>query len=117
MSDTCPKCGAALRADCKTWWECLSNSFTGKFLQSDKCRIAELEGVLRSLASFLGVGGYNAETVDATEFEAKIREGIDIVTRPFEAENTRLRNDLRLTREGLQEALRQAGELEVKCQR
>lgn len=33
--------------------------------------------VLRSLASFVGNGGYNADTVDAKVFEGKIRDGID----------------------------------------
>ncbi len=41
--------------------------------------IAPLEDALRSLASWLGVGGYNAPTVDAKEFEAKIREGVELV--------------------------------------
>lgn len=39
------------------------------------------EQALRSLASFVGSGGYNAPTVDAAEFEAKIREGIDTLIR------------------------------------
>ena len=34
------------------------------------------EDALRSLACWLGVGGYNAPTVDAKVFEAKIREGV-----------------------------------------
>ena len=34
------------------------------------------EGVLRSLASWLGAGGYNAPTVDARVFEEKIRWGV-----------------------------------------
>lgn len=36
------------------------------------------EEALRSLACWLGVGGYNAPAVDAKEFEAKIREGITL---------------------------------------
>lgn len=39
--------------------------------------ITPLEDALRSLASYVGNGGYNALTVNAAEFEAKIREGID----------------------------------------
>ncbi|MEJ8837625.1 hypothetical protein [Ramlibacter sp. AN1133] len=34
------------------------------------------EAALRSLACWLGVGGYNAPTVDAALFEEKIREGV-----------------------------------------
>lgn len=36
----------------------------------------EAEDILRSLASWLGNGGYNAPTVDPAAFEAKIRDGI-----------------------------------------
>jgi hypothetical protein len=36
-----------------------------------------LEAALRSLASYVGAGGYNAETVDPAIFEDKIRWGID----------------------------------------
>jgi len=39
-------------------------------------RIDALEEVLRSLASYLGAGGFNAIQVDPNEFEAKIRWGI-----------------------------------------
>ena len=37
----------------------------------------EAEAVLRSLASYVGAGGYNAERVDADVFERKIRWGIN----------------------------------------
>lgn len=40
-------------------------------------RIDELEGVLRSLASYVGAGGYNADDVDPKTFEDKVRWGID----------------------------------------
>ena len=49
---------------------------------------------LRSLASYVGAGGYNADTVDAGVFEEKIRWGIgEIMTRAeaAEAELARLR--------------------------
>jgi len=36
------------------------------------------EEALRSLACWLGVGGYNAPTVDAKVFETKIREGVTV---------------------------------------
>ncbi|MES2973421.1 MAG: hypothetical protein V4757_07420 [Pseudomonadota bacterium] len=39
---------------------------------------SEAEGVLRSLACWLGVGGYNALTVDAKAFERKIRDGVEL---------------------------------------
>ena len=38
----------------------------------------EAERSLRSLACWLGVGGYNAPTVDATAYETKIREEITL---------------------------------------
>jgi hypothetical protein len=38
---------------------------------------------LRSIASSLGVGGYNAPAVDAKVFEDKIRSGIDLLTTPL----------------------------------
>ncbi len=45
-------------------------------------RMVELEGVLRSLASYVGNGGYNApDPINVVEFEAKIREGIDSLAR------------------------------------
>jgi hypothetical protein len=40
-----------------------------------------LETVLRSLASYVGNGGFNAESVDPAIFEEKIRDGIDRLTR------------------------------------
>lgn len=39
--------------------------------------ITPLEDALRSLASWLSAGGYNAPTVNAKEFEAKIRWGVE----------------------------------------
>lgn len=49
---------------------------------------------LRSLASFVGAGGYNASTVDAAAFERKIRDGIDALTAPLQKEVERLRAEL-----------------------
>lgn len=40
-------------------------------------RLIDCEGALRSLASWLGCGGFNAPTVDAKVFEAKIRHGVE----------------------------------------
>ena len=40
-------------------------------------RLIACEAALRSLACWLGVGGYNADTVDASTFEAKIRDGVE----------------------------------------
>jgi hypothetical protein len=40
-------------------------------------RLIECENALRSLASWLGVGGYNAPVVDAKLFEQKIRFGVE----------------------------------------
>lgn len=39
----------------------------------------EAQDTLRRLASWLGNGGFNAPTVDAKEFESKIRDGIDAI--------------------------------------
>lgn len=44
-------------------------------------RAESAEDALRSLASWLGVGGYNADKVDAAIFERKIRDGVDMVVR------------------------------------
>jgi len=45
-------------------------------------RAEKAEESLRSLASFVGAGGYNADKVDADVFEEKIRWGIgEIMTR------------------------------------
>lgn len=46
-------------------------------------RITDLEDVLRSLAFSLSAGGYNADTVDSTVFEKKIRDGIDMLIAPL----------------------------------
>lgn len=43
--------------------------------------LAASHGVLRSLACWLSVGGYNAEIVDPKLFEKKIREGIDTLVK------------------------------------
>lgn len=40
-------------------------------------RVEAAEGALRSLASYVGNGGYNAPVVDAKEFRLKVVEGID----------------------------------------
>jgi len=45
-------------------------------------RLIDCENALRSLASWLGVGGYNAPTVDAKVFEEKIRSGVEHFTQP-----------------------------------
>ena len=40
-------------------------------------RLIHCENALRSLASWLGNGGYNAPTVEAKVFESKIRDGVE----------------------------------------
>lgn len=40
---------------------------------------SDAEMALRSLANWLGVGGYNAPTVDAKVFEQKIRDGVSML--------------------------------------
>lgn len=42
----------------------------------ESARLIAAEDALRSLACWLGVGGYNAPTVDAKVFEEKIRDGV-----------------------------------------
>jgi len=52
---------------------------------------AELEsanGALRSLACWLSVGGYNAESVDPDVFEKKIRDGVESLVK-IECERVR----------------------------
>jgi hypothetical protein len=44
---------------------------------SGKAGITDAEDVLRELASYVGAGGYNAETVDPAVFAEKIRWGVD----------------------------------------
>lgn len=41
--------------------------------------LQKCEDVLRSLASWLGAGGYNADRVDPAVFEQKIRDGVDML--------------------------------------
>lgn len=45
-----------------------------------KARAEAAEDALRSLASYVGNGGYNAPVVDAKEFRLKVVEGIDTLT-------------------------------------
>lgn len=40
-------------------------------------KIAQLEGTLRDIALYLGVGGYNSETLDPQKFFENIKWGID----------------------------------------
>lgn len=46
----------------------------------EAARLIACESALRSLASYVGVGGYNAPTVDPDVFEEKIRWGIGQLT-------------------------------------
>jgi hypothetical protein len=52
---------------------------------TEAARLIACENVLRSLASYLGCGGYNAPEVDAAVFEGKIRYGIDNFVAPLAA--------------------------------
>ena len=132
MSDTCPKCGADIKEQIGIHdeWACGSDVWDGVVCrQSDKCRIAELEAELakwKPLTPEEAQRAYDeAEAVPMSEEQIAriVKKAID----PSEAlpnseqmqlaaDNTRLRNDLRLTRDGLVEALRRASELEAKCQ-
>jgi hypothetical protein len=60
----------------------------GPATQHILCERAETpaQEALRSLASFLGVGGYNPPFVDAEVFEKKIRDGIEMLTAPLESQ-------------------------------
>lgn len=65
-----------------------------KEMQRQAERAESYAEALRSLASYVGAGGYNADTVDAAVFEEKIRWGIgEIMERmeKVEAELTKLR--------------------------
>lgn len=45
-----------------------------------RASVPSAEDVLRSIAAYVGAGGFNAEHVDPREFERKIRWGIDYLT-------------------------------------
>jgi hypothetical protein len=51
-------------------------------VEIQKRRADAAEDVLRSLASWLSVGGYNAPTVNAEDFEKRIRWGVDMLLAP-----------------------------------
>ena len=58
-----------------------------KEMQHQAERAESYADALRSLASYVGAGGYNADTVDAGVFEDKIRWGIgEIMARMERAE-------------------------------
>ena len=64
-----------------------------KEMQRQSERAESYADALRSLASYVGAGGYNADVVDADVFGAKIRWGIDEImarTEKAEAELARL---------------------------
>lgn len=93
MSNQCANCGVDVTTIC-------ANSEEGRGFCSEVCRgqyealgspheahhgyrhpvesarLLAAESALRSLASWLGVGGYNAIEVDARVFERKIRDGV-----------------------------------------
>lgn len=60
-------------------------------------RAEKAEEVLRSLASFVGAGGYNADKVDADVFEQKIRWGIGQIMERLEKAEAEL---ARLAKQG-----------------
>jgi outer membrane murein-binding lipoprotein Lpp len=53
------------------------NAVTHACWVADRSRAEAAEDGLRELASYVGAGGYNAPAVDAAEFVAKVRWGID----------------------------------------
>ena len=58
-----------------------------KEMQRQAERAESYAETLRSIASYVGAGGYNADTVDASVFEEKIRWGIgEIMARTEKAE-------------------------------
>ena len=70
------------------------NQSQGVKLSELLARAEKAEEALRSLASFVGAGGYNADKVDADVFEQKIRWGIgqimERLEKAEEAERKRL---------------------------
>lgn len=65
-----------------------------KEMQRQAERAESYADAMRSLASYVGAGGYNADVVDADVFGAKIRWGIDEImarTEKAEAELAKLR--------------------------
>ncbi len=57
--------------------DCPHATHNGYRHPAESKRLIEAENALRSLASWLGVGGYNAPQVDAKIFEEKIRWGVE----------------------------------------
>ena len=51
------------------------------YLRERAQQAAKCEDALRSLAAYVGAGGYNAESVDAKVFEEKVTWGIDHIVR------------------------------------
>lgn len=81
-------------------------------LESEQSELDAAHDVLRSLASFVGNGGYNAPTVDAAIFEAKIRDGIETVIR---VEKQRARTEPRVSDSEMTQLLRRTSlELEAE---
>lgn len=82
------------------WFDMESfNELVGKLLPLVR---EPYEDALRSLASYVGAGGYNAPTVDPAVFEQKIRWGIDQLTRPAQTDLERESSDLRAQCGGMQ---------------
>jgi hypothetical protein len=66
------------------------NQSQGVKLSELLARAEKAEEALRSLASFVGAGGYNADKVDAGVFEEKIRWGIGQIMERLEKAETEL---------------------------
>lgn len=80
-------------------------------------RAEAAEEVLRSLASYLSVGGYNAPMMRADMFERKIRDGIDLLLRPSQAENERLRDEWKRLKQVLVGTIRALAEAKAEVER
>ena len=73
-------------------------------IESLSRRLREAEDVLRSLASWVSSGGYNAGAVDAKQFERKIRDGIDAMLRVEKGRRTAVEAELAAVKEELARA-------------
>lgn len=51
MSETCPKCGSGRASQRQEWWLCDSVTSLGAFIQSDQCRLRQIDLLEAKLAA------------------------------------------------------------------
>ena len=75
-------------------WYDASPADAFRMLEEKQQHINNLEATLRTLASWLGNGGYNATEVDPVQFEAKIREGIIYLINKEKSEKEKIKFEM-----------------------